>query len=479
MESSLTRPVPRPRQAGVRRRERPRRRPGAAARARAGRRRGRSDHPARGSRSASSPRAGGAGRAGRCRENLRRMEWLVRGYDIGAAEVDRAIADLHGECADLLACDPGARSRRAPPAADVRRPARRCRAAIVARRNRAASCSRSPQEHLLRLAALARCRGRGSADAVRGAAAPGARALRRRQPRPNAGALEEACLPAVPLPATCGHGPRARSSRSSTGVSRRPISSPVTSATISARRSTGWSSALDGRDPAVADLAREVRFRYFDEPVIAAAPRAGLRGDGAAHRRVDRGSHRGRTVTRRIEAIVNCPRPLSTRLTTAMRHNRPAGPRSARRGDGPALLPRALARGFDRHRARRPRFVLGSYQLPGAPAAHRSPRTSSSTRSAAAARAFAECAAKMPDGELAVLDLYAEHAEPAPHTRSSRNCSRTLCRASRSRRALHRIVVAVAEPRRGRGMSAIDLLTFRPAARAGSWRTKCCAACTR
>ena len=28
--------------------------------------------------------------------------------------------------------------------------------------------------------------------------------------------------------------------------------------------------------------------------------------------------------------------------------------------------------------------------------------------------------------------------------------------------ALHRIVIAVAEPRRGRGMSAIDLFTFRP-----------------
>ena len=29
--------------------------------------------------------------------------------------------------------------------------------------------------------------------------------------------------------------------------------------------------ALEGRDPVVADLAREVRFRYFDEPVIGEA----------------------------------------------------------------------------------------------------------------------------------------------------------------------------------------------------------------
>ena len=41
-----------------------------------------------------------------CRENLRRMEWLLLGYDIGVPEVQRMIADLHGQCADLLACDP-------------------------------------------------------------------------------------------------------------------------------------------------------------------------------------------------------------------------------------------------------------------------------------------------------------------------------------------------------------------------------------
>ena len=29
--------------------------------------------------------------------------------------------------------------------------------------------------------------------------------------------------------------------------------------------------ASEGRDPVLADLARDVRFRYFDEPVIAHA----------------------------------------------------------------------------------------------------------------------------------------------------------------------------------------------------------------
>ena len=54
----------------------------------------------------SSLTASGDGAPDPCRENLRRIEWLVLGYDIGAAEVERTIADLHGQCADLLACDP-------------------------------------------------------------------------------------------------------------------------------------------------------------------------------------------------------------------------------------------------------------------------------------------------------------------------------------------------------------------------------------
>ena len=51
-------------------------------------------------------RAGLPGAPQRCRENLERLEWAVLGYDVDAAEVERIVGDLHGECSDLLACDP-------------------------------------------------------------------------------------------------------------------------------------------------------------------------------------------------------------------------------------------------------------------------------------------------------------------------------------------------------------------------------------
>jgi acetyl/propionyl-CoA carboxylase alpha subunit len=133
----------------------------------------------------------------RCLENLRRLEWLMLGYDIGDEEVRRIIADLHGECADL-SCDPAlvpgehrllalfADSGGAHAAAP-RRGRRRARVA-------AQSARASP-----RLAAVTRRRGRRASSHLRRAAPQSARGLRDREPRPDAGPRGR-LLPPVPLP---------------------------------------------------------------------------------------------------------------------------------------------------------------------------------------------------------------------------------------------------------------------------------------
>ena len=79
---------------------------------------------------------------------------------------------------------------------------------------------------------------------------------------------------------------------------------------------------LEGRDPVVADLAREVRYHYFDEPVIVAA-REGVYTEMEAHvaalaahpQRPDRGE--------RIAALVDCPQPLASLLSARMREAAP------------------------------------------------------------------------------------------------------------------------------------------------------------
>ena len=204
---------------------------------------------------------------GRCRDNLQRLEWLVLGYDIAEPDVARTISDLHGECADL-SCDPAllpGEHRLLERFADLR--------ALTRPRHDEtdddAELVRSPQEHLHAYLRSLDPEAEGLPPGFVALARAGARAItasrastaRRRSRRPATGSSSRRSAP--PRPGRpCW--------RSSIAGSSWPGTSPGGSATTSARRSTGWSRATEGRDPVVADLAREVRFRYFDEPLIAA-----------------------------------------------------------------------------------------------------------------------------------------------------------------------------------------------------------------
>ena len=99
--------------------------------------------------------------------------------------------------------------------------------------------------------------------------------------------------------------------------------------------------ALEGRDPVVADLAREVRFRYFDEPVIVEA-RERVYAEIERHVAALTGEPERPDASELIQEIVDCPRPLAPQLTVAMGAASPA----ARR-----LLVEAMARRYYRTRS--------------------------------------------------------------------------------------------------------------------------------
>ncbi len=217
--------------------------------------------------------------------------------------------------------------------------------------------------------------------------------------------------------------------------------------------------AVEGHDRNLADLAREVRFRYFDEPVVAAAQE---RVYAEMDRCIDsltsdpEGGRREELMT----AIVDCPWPLASRLSTGMRGAKLAAKRllieaMARRYYRVRLLERFEAAQLDGHDV-----LLTRYRFEGRERQLAAAHVELSDVGAVAS-AFARRAAGLPNGALAVLDLYTEHRDPAPsHAELAERLRRTLSGIPRPP-ALHRIVVAVAEPRRGPGMSAIDLFTFR------------------
>ncbi len=293
-----------------------------------------------------------------CRENLRRMEWLVLGYDIGATEVERTIEDLHGQCADLLSCDPAlipGEHRLLGMFADLRAVSRPDRG----EHEPGSESLQSPQEQLHAwLRSLdADAEGlppRFIAVLGRALACYGIDSLERTP------GLEEACY-------------RLFLSQQRAEIARTAIVAILDRRLEDADQLVGHvgtdfrevldrlAIALEGRDPVVADLAREVRFRYFDEPVIAEA-RERVYAEMEEH----------------IAALTS--RARSTRCGTADRGDRRLPPSAgtetngrdglgftarsptARRGDGSPLLPDALAR---KVRAREAGWVRrGARRLP-------------------------------------------------------------------------------------------------------------------
>ncbi len=403
--------------------------------------------------------ASGDGALDPCAENLGRMQWLVLGYDIGAAEVQRTIADLHGQCADLLACDPAlipGEHRLLGMFADLRALSRPDRGDQEVE----AALLQSPQEHLnawLRsLDAEAERLPAGFTTALRRALAYYAVASLERTPR-----LEEACY-------------RMFLSQQRADIARSAIVAILDRRLEDAEELAGHmdgefhevldrlAAALDRRDPVLADLAREVRFRYFEEPVIAEA-RERVYIEMEEHVAALTTDPDRTDAQDLIAAIVECPRPLAPRLTVAMGAANPAAGR---------LLVEAMARryyrtrslsGFEHTQLEGHDVALARYQFGGR---RRQLATAyvELEQIASVASAFARHAQTLPSGQLGALDLYVEHREGAAVGEELATWLRATLAEIPSRPALHRIVVAVAEPRRGRGMAAIDLFTFRPGA---------------
>jgi acetyl/propionyl-CoA carboxylase alpha subunit/acetyl-CoA carboxylase carboxyltransferase component len=393
----------------------------------------------------------------RCHDNLRRIEWLLLGYDVDAQDVERTIADLHGACADPLSCDPTlipGEHRLIEIFADL---AAVCRARRYEEEGEP-GLLQSPQEQLYAwLRSLdAEAEGlppRFVAQLERALSHYGIDGLER-TPR-----LEAAChrlflssrrVPTARAAIVAILDRRLEAAGDLVGNVGEDFCDVLDQLMI----------ALEGSDPVLTDLAREVRFRYFDEPVITAA-REAVYAEMTEHIAALVSDPDRRDRDELMRAIVDCPRPLAALLTSLMR----SAPPPVR-----SLLVEAMARRYYRVRSLEP---FASTQLGTFPALRSHYELGGQHRQlfaahvelqdlAQAAQAFAAEVAKLPEGELANLDLYAEHRNGVPSHEELAEWLSAALGAVPTPPGLHRIIVAVAEPRRGRGMSAIDLFTFRP-----------------
>ena len=402
-------------------------------------------------------RAGLPGAPQRCRENLERLEWAMLGYDIDTAEVERIVSDLHGECSDLPARHHALvqdEHRLLAQFADLRALSRSRRGDDEDE----GELARSPQEHLHAFL--------GSLDAkVAGLPDHYAEELRAAlrhfgiENLDRTPALEEACYRlflAQQRAPTVRPAVLAILDRWLEQEVRAGVASPDFRAVLDK-----LAAATDGRDPVLADLARQVRFASFDQPVIAAARAKVYAGADADLEALTEDPERPDRDAR-LASLVACPQPLAPSLVRRMANAQPAACR--------ALL-EATARRYYRMRTLGPfaetivdghRLLTTRYGHEGR-IRHLATAFGNLAELPAVTAAFGTWAAGLPAGELAVADLYSR-VDVATGAAGLAEGVRALLAGVAMPSCVHRVVVGAAAPGTGRVLSAMTPLTFRPGA---------------
>jgi acetyl/propionyl-CoA carboxylase alpha subunit/acetyl-CoA carboxylase carboxyltransferase component len=218
--------------------------------------------------------------------------------------------------------------------------------------------------------------------------------------------------------------------------------------------------ATQVRYPAVNDLAREVRFRYFDEPLfeqarnqVYDAMRAHLTYLAAHPTAADRGE--------RISALVACPQPLQNLLTSRF----PQSDDEARQLMLEVLMSRYYRirwlEDFACTALDGQVFAQAAYDYEGA---HIAVATMFARYEdlAAAAEAMSRFVMRFPRENDVVVDFYVWRSNLLTEVEATEQEIRTLLDKTNFTRRLHRIVVAISAPGRSLGMASTQHFTYRP-----------------
>jgi acetyl/propionyl-CoA carboxylase alpha subunit/acetyl-CoA carboxylase carboxyltransferase component len=214
------------------------------------------------------------------------------------------------------------------------------------------------------------------------------------------------------------------------------------------------------RFQAASDLAKEVRYRYFDQPLLEQARDRVYQQvlAGLAELEADPG---GPGRERRIAALVACPQPLKNLLTSRFPT---AGP-----GLREAMLEVLTRRYYRIRRLEGVRVtVADGHALVTAAYDHQGARVHAVTtfaehdRLGEAARATLPVLAAIPAGHDAVVDFYVWRPVAVGDPDATERQVRATLNAAGFPRRLRRIVVAVTAPGRGLGMAGTEYFTYRP-----------------
>jgi acetyl/propionyl-CoA carboxylase alpha subunit/acetyl-CoA carboxylase carboxyltransferase component len=220
--------------------------------------------------------------------------------------------------------------------------------------------------------------------------------------------------------------------------------------------------AAEGRRPSLCDMAREVRYRLFDQPLYEAR-RTRVYAEAEAHLERLRCGPGERERESLISALVACPQPLQSLIAARLEGEAPA----VREALLETLIRRyyrirdleelRVSSGEDRSVAR------AVYTLRGR-RAHLLATHAPAGRLEEALASLLGPLATVPSGEDVVLDLYLWHEGAlAPANENAERLRSTLA-AALGGRPLHRVGITLGAPGNGPWRSALQYFTFRTAA---------------
>jgi acetyl/propionyl-CoA carboxylase alpha subunit/acetyl-CoA carboxylase carboxyltransferase component len=218
--------------------------------------------------------------------------------------------------------------------------------------------------------------------------------------------------------------------------------------------------AARGRYPIISDLAREVHFGFFDEPLFEEA-RTRVYKEIDAHLLYLVEHQEASDQQEHVTALVDCPQPLQARLTSRF----PEADETMRR-----LMLEVLTRRYYRiHQLRDIKttaidgqeFATALYDFAGAPT-HVVAMFARYTTLESAITALAHFITRQPSMHDVVSDLYVWHPDPFGDIDAMGEGIRAFLNKISFTQPITRIVVTVVGAERGYGITSATAFTYRP-----------------
>jgi acetyl/propionyl-CoA carboxylase alpha subunit/acetyl-CoA carboxylase carboxyltransferase component len=214
------------------------------------------------------------------------------------------------------------------------------------------------------------------------------------------------------------------------------------------------------RFPSVSELAQELRYRYFDQPMFEQARKQVYR---QAEEHLDYLTSNPEAGDRRerIRALVECPQPLVGFFASRFANTQPAGRQ---------LMLEVLTSRFYRIRMLMDfrSWVDGGQSYVSAEYEHEGKRIHLFSTHADfahlsdAAQTLCPLIAEVPADHDAILDIYVWRSEVLGDPDSTQAEILSMLQKASFPRPLRRIVVSIGAPRSGQGVAGIQHFTFRP-----------------